>query len=179
MSAGLADVALIVTVCAAAWSDVRNRRIPNRLTVAGLVVALSLRVLLGPASLWQGVLGAALALSISVVLFALGILGGGDTKLLAAVGAFLGPVGFLGALAVSCVVGAAMAVADAARRGVLSLLILHLLDVVAFWRAFGRAGQQRRLTTPGALTVPFGVAIAVGAIVWRFAGTEIIGALWI
>lgn len=178
MATGLADAALVVIVCAAAWSDVRSRRIPNRLTVAGVLVALSLRVLLGPASLWQGVLGAALALAVSAILFGLGILGGGDAKLLSAVGAFLGPVGFVGALAISCVAGGGMAVADAARRGVLWLLLLHLLDAVSFWRAFGREGQRRRLTTPGALTVPFGVAIAVGAIVWRIAGAEILGALW-
>ena len=163
MVAGLADAALVLLVCAAAWSDVRSRRVPNRLTVAGLLIALSLRVLLGLLPLWQGVLGAGLALGISIVLFALGIIGGGDAKLLTAVGAFLGPAGFVGALAVSCVVGAAMALGDAA-------------DVVAFWRAFGR-GSARRVSTPGALTVPFGVAIAVGAITWRFAGTEILGAL--
>ena len=177
MVAGLADAALILVVCAAAWSDVRSRRIPNRLTVAGLLMALSLRVLLGLVPLWQGVLGAALGLGICIVLFALGIIGGGDAKLLTAVGAFLGPAGFVGALAISCVVGAVMALADAARRGVLLLLLMHLSDVVAFWRAFGRRGQARRLSTPGALTVPFGVAIAVGAIAWRFAGTEILGAL--
>jgi hypothetical protein len=57
------------------------------------------------------------------------------------------------------------------------LLLMHLLDVVAFWRAFGRRGQARRLNTPGALTVPFGVAIAMGAIAWRLAGTEILGVL--
>ena len=177
MFAGLADAALIIMVCVAAWSDVRSRRIPNRLTVAGLLVALSLRVLLGAVPLWQGVLGAALALSISVLLFALGILGGGDAKLLTAVGAFLGPAGFVGALAISCVVGAVMAVGDAARRGVLLLLFIHLLDILAFWRAFGQGGERRRLTTPGALTVPFGVAIAVGAVAWRFAGAEILGVL--
>jgi prepilin peptidase CpaA len=176
MVAGLADAALVLLVCAAAWSDVRSRRVPNRLTVAGLLIALSLRVLLGMLPLWQGVLGAGLALGISIGLFALGIIGGGDAKLLTAVGAFLGPAGFVGALAVSCVVGAAMALGDAARRGVLLLLLMHLLDVVAFWRAFGR-GSARRVSTPGALTVPFGVAIAVGAITWRFAGTEILGAL--
>jgi prepilin peptidase CpaA len=175
--AGLADVALILLVCAAAWTDVRSRRISNRLTGAGLLVALSLRVLLGVVPLWQGVLGASLALGVSVLLFALGIIGGGDAKLLTAVGAFLGPAGFVGALAISCVAGAAMAVIDAARRGVLLLLLMHLLDVVAFWRAFGRRGPARRLSTPGALTVPFGVAIAVGAITWRLAGTEILGVL--
>ena len=177
MAAGLADIALVLIVCGAAWSDVRSRRIPNRLTVAGLLIALSLRVLLGLVPLWQGVLGAALALGIGIVLFALGILGGGDAKLLTAVGAFLGPAGFVGALAISCVVGAVMALVDAARRGVLLLLLMHLMDVVAFWRAFGKGGHGRRLSSPGALTVPFGVAIAVGAIAWRIAGTEILGAL--
>ena len=171
------DVALVLLVVAAAWSDARTRRIPNRLTVLGCLVALSLRTLLGIVPLQQGVLGGALALAIAVVLFALGILGGGDVKLLVAVGTFLGPLGFVGALAISCLAGAVMAVLDAARRGVLPLLLVHLLDVVAFWRAFGRRGQARRLTTPGALTVPFGVAIAIGAIAWRFGGAEILGAL--
>ena len=177
MVGGLADAALILVVCAAAWSDVRSRRIPNRLTVAGLLMALSLRVLLGLAPLWQGVSGAALGLGICIVLFALGIIGGGDAKLLTAVGAFLGPAGFVGALAISCVVGAVMALADAARRGVLLLLLMHLIDVLMFWRGLGRRGQARRLSTPGALTVPFGAAIAVGAIAWRFAGVEILGVL--
>lgn len=166
-------------VCAAAWSDARTRRIPNRLTVAGLLVALSLRVLLGAIPLWQGVMGATLALTISVVLFALGILGGGDVKLLTAVGGFLGPIALLGALALSFVVSAVMAVIEAARRGVLLLLLVHLLDIVSFWRSQGQRGDARRVSTPGALTVPFGVAIAVGAITWRFAGTEIMGALHI
>ncbi len=179
MVAGLGDAALVLVVCAAAWSDARTRRIPNRLTVAGLLVALSLRVLLGPIPLWQGVLGATLALAISVVLFALGILGGGDAKLLTAVGAFLGPVAFVGALAVSCVAGAVMAVVEAARRGALLLLFVQLLDIVSFWRTRGQGGDARRVSTPGAMTVPFGVAIAIGAITWRFAGSEIMGALHI
>lgn len=177
MIAGLADAAMILVVCAAAWSDVSSRRIPNRLTVAGLLIALSLRVLLGLVPFWQGVSGAALGLAVSVVLFALGVIGGGDAKLLVAVGAFMGSAGFVGALAISCIVGAAMAVADAVRRGVLLLLLMHLLDVVTFWRAFGRGGNARRISTPGALTVPFGLAIAVGAITWRFAGADILGAL--
>ncbi len=179
MVADLADFALILVVCAAAWSDARTRRVPNRLTVSGLLVALSLRALLGVVPLWQGVLGAALALVISTGLFALGILGGGDVKLLTAVGAFLGPAEFIGALALSCVVSAVMAVVDATRRGVLPLLLVHLLDIVAFWRSQGQRGDARRVSTPGALTIPFGVAIAVGAIAWRFGGTEIMGALHI
>jgi prepilin peptidase CpaA len=179
MAAGLADIALVLIVCGAAWSDVRSRRIPNRLTIAGLLIALSLRVLLGLVPLWQGVLGAVLALGISTVLFALGILGGGDAKLLTAVGAFLGPAGFVGALAISCIAGAVLALADAARRGVLLLLLMHLIEILSFWRAFGKGGHGRRLSTPGALTVPFGLAIAIGAIAWRIAGAEILGALQI
>ncbi|HET8649983.1 MAG TPA: prepilin peptidase [Gemmatimonadales bacterium] len=173
----LGTVAFVVIALLAAVSDVRTRRIPNRLTVTGLAVFLLLRAPLGWHSLLQGVEGAALGLGIGLALFMLGGLGAGDAKLLAAVGAFFGPSEFFGAFAITAVVGAVFALVDAARRGVLLLLFLQLVDVGGYLRSATRGDAAGRVTS-GSLRLPYGVPIAIGGIVWKFAGAAIMGALF-
>ena len=62
--------------------DIREGTIPNALTVGGLCAALGLRVALEPASVGVGIIGAGLGLLIALPLFAFGIFGAGDGKLL-------------------------------------------------------------------------------------------------
>ena len=88
----------LVTLAAAAVWDLKFRRIPNLLTVSGLLVALILRGIQGASPLIDGVIGAGVAALVSLPLFALGALGGGDGKLLIAIGGFMGPVRLAGAL---------------------------------------------------------------------------------
>ena len=116
----------------------------------------------------EGLAGIGLALLVAVVLYALRAIGGGDVKLLGAIGAFLGSAEILGALAVIAVLGAAFALLLMIRKGLLPLLILNTLDLVKSWRSLGQAGQARRLESPGALTVPYGVPIALGTLIWWF-----------
>src|SRR5262249_47283506 len=76
----------------AAIQDFRARRIPNWLTLnlaaGGLLASLlSPHALAAPAS---SILGLLAGLGIALVLFSLGALGGGDVKLLAAIGAWVG-----------------------------------------------------------------------------------------
>lgn len=168
MTQALADICLVVFVSAAAWSDFSTRRIPNKITVAGLATALILRAPLGGDAVVEGLAGIGLALLVAVVLYALRAIGGGDVKLLGAIGAFLGSAEILGALAVIAVLGAAFALLLMIRKGLLPLLILNTLDLVKSWRSLGQAGQARRLESPGALTVPYGVPIALGTLIWWF-----------
>jgi prepilin peptidase CpaA len=163
-----ADGFVIVFVCAAAWFDLRTQRIPNSLTVAGLAIALILRVPLGLAALLQGLAGLALALAVSLVLYAIRAIGGGDVKLLAGVGAFMGSSEILGALGLIAVLGAGFAVISVIRRGLLPLLIFNTIDLVKSWRSLGQSGQIRKLESPAALTIPYAIPIALGTLIWWF-----------
>jgi prepilin peptidase CpaA len=165
--ATLATLAFVVlTGTAAAW-DVTRRRIPNLLVLAGLSAALGLRAVAGWPALGWGLAGAGVALLITFPLFALRGLGGGDVKLFAAVGAFMGPAGFFSALLASAIAGGALALAVAIRRGVLLPVLLSVKDLALNAATLGKAGERATLDSPGAVTVPYGAAIALGSLaVW-------------
>lgn len=170
----ISSVAFVGLVGAAGLSDLRNRRIPNWLTLAILVCALVLRAADGLSPLAAGTGGAALGLAIAVVMFGLGAMGGGDGKLLIGVGAFLGYEDFVGALLLIGVLGGLLGIAEALRRGVILPSAMNAVGMVRRWITLGRGGVARTLDSPGAVTVPYGVAIALGAIVWRFWGGQIL-----
>jgi prepilin peptidase CpaA len=160
----------VVLVVVAVWMDVRSKRIPNWLTVTGLLGALLLRSAMGWDSLVGGLSGAGLAALVSVPLFVAGALGGGDGKLLIAIGGFMGPGRLAGALLMIALVGGALAVLDAYRRGILVPVWLNSVDLIKHWLTLGRRGRRIGLASPGAVTVPYGVAIATGSLAWWFWG---------
>jgi prepilin peptidase CpaA len=164
----VADVTLTGLVCVAAWLDFSTHRIPNWLTVTGLAAAFALRAPLGLAAFVKGAEGLGVALAVSLLLYALKAIGGGDVKLLAAVGAFFGFPAVLSALALMAVLGGAFALGSMVRKGLLPLLIFNTVDLVKSWRSLGRTGQFRTLESPGALTIPYAVPIAVGTLIWWF-----------
>jgi len=169
----LNTTAFVVLMLGAVAKDLKNRRIPNWLTASGLVAALCLRLLMGRDSLVDGLSGAGLAALVSVPFFAVGALGGGDGKLLIAIGGFMGPVRLAGALLVIALVGGALAVLDAYRRGILLVVWFNVLDLLKHWLTLGRHGKRIGLSSPGAVTIPYGVAIAAGSLVWWFWGVRI------
>ena len=168
MTQAAATVTLVVFVCTAAWWDVNTGRIPNQLTMTGLAAALILRAPLGFDILLQGLGGLGIALGCGLVFYVLRAIGGGDVKLLAAVGAFLGSGEIVGALGLIAVLGAAYALLTLSLRGVLPLLVFNTLDLVKSWLTLGRAGYMRKLESPSALTIPYGVPIALGTLIWWF-----------
>ncbi len=168
MTQAAATLTILVFVCTAAWWDVNTGRIPNQLTMTGLAAAVILRAPLGLDILLQGLGGLGIALGLGLVFYVLRAIGGGDVKLLAAVGAFLGSGEVLGALGLIAVLGAAYALLTMSLRGVLPLLVLNTVDVIKSWLTLGRAGPIRKLESPGALTIPYGVPIALGTLIWWF-----------
>jgi len=100
-----------------ALTDARTYIIPDQFTLGGLVMGLALAFAPGGISPLQSVLGAGLGFLLLWLIAVLGealfrkpAMGGGDIKMMAMVGAFLGPPGvlltiFLGALAGSVIFG--------------------------------------------------------------------------
>ena len=168
----IVSAALTLLLLAAAWTDYRSRRIPNVLTMTGLAVALVLRGFVGPEAIIEGLVGALLAFVLTLPLLMLGVMGGGDAKLLMAIGAFMGPRHFLWAGALIAIIGGMMAVVDAGRRGALLPVLYNCGEIMKHWATFGRRGANRSFASVGALTIPYGIAIAAGALLWWFAGVQ-------
>ena len=145
-------LALIVAVLllAAAVEDAVRLRISNIVVLLVLVGAIVAAAVTGPElSLWQNLLVFLGLLGIGTPMFAAGKLGGGDVKLLAAVGLWFDFVGALGMILAVVLAG-----------GLLALVVLIL-------RSFGWSEEIRRrvvLLRPGGGS-PYGVAIAAGALI--------------
>ncbi len=162
---------LAATAIAAVWFDVRERRIPNALTVSAFVIALVARSFFGLPALGSGLAGAGLCFLLSLPFFLARGLGGGDVKLLTAFGALLGLERIAPALAVTALVGGLLAVVEMVRRRAIART---LWGVYAILRSLGSRSFTRwkreephapmTLDHPDAVTVPYGIAISAGAL---------------
>ena len=168
-------VVLVGLVLAAAVLDIKTRRIPNWLVVAGLGAALFLRAFLGTEAISAGLIGAAIGLGVGYGLFVFRVLGGGDGKLLMAVGAcFGGPDRMFGALLAIALAGGGLGILWAVRQGALLPVIITTGRTLTYLLTFGRAGSLRTERSPGAMSVPYGLAIATGSIIWWFWGVPVL-----
>lgn len=172
-----AQAVSLTALCATgAWVDVRERRIPNALTVGGLLLALLLRLPEGAGSLGAGLAAALLAFAAGLPLFLVGGMGGGDVKFLAMAGAFLGLERLPEGLLITVFVGGGVAAAVVTRSGRWRSVALNVRLLVAALgkKVVGGRGadpaEVPTLETPGALTVPYGIAVAAGAIAGWFLG---------
>jgi prepilin peptidase CpaA len=153
----LATLPLLVfpaLVVLAAVKDATSYTIPNWISlalVAAFPVAALAHGLALPALGVHAAVGVA-ALFAGMVMFALRWIGGGDAKLFAAAGLWLGWPAAMPYVLMTCVAG-----------GALAMLLLGLRS--AHLRPFVPAGPAwfARLAEPGE-NVPYGVAIAVGAL---------------
>ena len=151
----------------AALHDVRERRIPNRLTGA-LVALYPVYVLVSPTPVaWPAALGLAiLVFLIGLGLFARELIGGGDVKLIAALSLWAGPEQFVWFLLVTTLAGGALSLVSLWYRRWGGVIDAHL---AAFGLATAAgapvlADAPAGESTARSTTLPYGVAIAAGGI---------------
>lgn len=115
---------LLVLLTWAAAGDLRTRRIPNWLTLAIALTGLGQCLLdAGTVTAGQAGLGFLVGLGLPFLLFAIGALGGGDVKLLAGIGIWVGPLGALYVFAAAAVIGMVIVVVQALCTGKLLKLV--------------------------------------------------------
>lgn len=144
-------ILFVLLLVAAAAEDAARLRISNwicALILAGALVAIAIA---GPEfALWQNIVVFGTLLSLGTLLFAGGKVGGGDVKLLATTGLWFDMSG-----------GFRMLIWVLLAGGVLALLILAARTLIG-WS--DRVRARVRLLGPGS-GIPYGVAIAAGALV--------------
>jgi prepilin peptidase CpaA len=132
------DVCVFAITLVATITDLRWRRIPNALTFSGALLGLIYSVLVhgGPGAIGS-VEGWALGLALWLPFYALGGMGAGDVKLLACVGAWIGPAGVIGVAIYASLAGGALALLVALRHRYLRRAIDNIWVLLVTWRALG------------------------------------------
>lgn len=161
MDAPTLAVQLIVLV--AAWTDVRTRTIPNSLTVPAAALGLFASAAGGLGGIVWSVGGWVTGLAVFLPVYLLRGLGAGDVKLLAACGAWLGPVGTLHAAILAAITGGALAIATAVASGALPRVLTNIGTLIQFWAVMGvRPFPALTLEHASGPRLPYAVPIAIG-----------------
>lgn len=151
----------------AGYTDWRSRRVPNWLTVPGLVAGVAAN---SWAAGWAGartsLLGASLGLALLLPFVLIRALGAGDFKLAGALGAFLGPARLLDVLFAAILVAGVMAAVLIVWKGRARQTLRNLWHMMAALLTLHMPGSEVSLDNPQALKVPFGVAMAIAAILY-------------
>jgi prepilin peptidase CpaA len=151
---------------AACVTDLRSRRIPNVLTFGAAASAVVSHAIV------QGIDGLSLALggwavgtALFLPFFALGGLGGGDVKLLGALGAWLGPGDAVWLALYSSMAGGGVALIVALHHGYLRTALRNIGNLLQFWWLVGpRPMPQATLEDSGSPRLAYAVPIFMGTV---------------
>jgi prepilin peptidase CpaA len=156
--------ALLALACI---SDLRTRRIPNVLTFSAIAAALVFHLLAGG---WRAagssIAGCSLGALLFFPMFVLRGMGAGDVKLLAAVGAWLGPGQVAIAALATSIAGGGIGIAVAFGHGYLGTALSNIWLLLTHWRVDGiRPLPALTLETTRGPRLAYAIPIAVGTVV--------------
>jgi prepilin peptidase CpaA len=160
------QILLGILIATAAVFDIRSRRIPNWLVLAGIVVGLSWNVFSGGLSgLGRSAAGLGLGFALYFPLYLLRARGAGDVKLLAAVGAITGPGNVFWVFLLTAVLGGAIAIIFLLFRGRVRQTFFNVAwimrDLMRL-KAPYQSSPELDVTTSKGMRLPHGALMAVG-----------------
>lgn len=165
----LAALLAVLAILAAGW-DIATRRIPNPIVVTAFAIAMALQLWIhGFPGLKSGALGFGLGFIIFFPLFLLQGKGGGDVKLMAAVGAITGPSNCFVIFILTSVFGGVMALVLLLVRGGLLRTFVNIgriLASLARLQAPHQSNPELSIDHPQSVTLPYAVPIALGCLVF-------------
>jgi prepilin peptidase CpaA len=148
------------------WIDFRSRRLPNWLTVSGFFIGIGVNAAFWG---WPGakgaLLGAGIPLLVLLPVVLLQGLGGGDWKLMAALGAILGRKEIYHVLLATIFVAGAIALVQMIWQKRFWITLKNLWELVRGFFVFGlKPHPDINLNNAAASTLPFGVAAAAATL---------------
>ena len=154
---------LLLTGCV---TDLKSRRIPNELVAVilgtGLLFALySSNVV---QALAMSLAGTAIGFAIWIAFYLVGVIGAGDVKFFAAAGSWLGPGATWRAALVAAVVGGVLAIVFLLLEKRLGT-VLRRMAMAASSGSLVALPERTVDTSTGHRPLPYGVALAIGALV--------------
>jgi prepilin peptidase CpaA len=155
--------ALAIAVIGAV-TDYRSRRIPNWLTGPSILLGIILHLVVGG---WRDMASAALAGllcgGLFLIFFLAGGMGGGDVKLIAAVGCLAGLSQIAVILIATSLIGGLFAIILAVGSGQLWAMIANVGDLIAHHSQHGiHPHPDLNVKNEAGLRLPYGIAIAAG-----------------
>lgn len=147
----------------AAIADVRSRKIPRTYTTLGLLIGLGYHAMTH--TLWSSAGAALTGFLVALAFFELGAIGGGDVKLIAALGALLGFPRWAMAMETAAIVAGAMALVQVIRRRALKQTLRNMGELVRGIATIGwHSHPTINVKNEATIRAPFGVAAAVGTL---------------
>jgi prepilin peptidase CpaA len=173
------EALLMAVVLGAAVYDVRYRRIPNWLTVLGVILGFALNTFLwGWPGFRHSLIGFGIAFVSYLALYALRAMGAGDVKLMAAVGAIVGGPDWFGIFIVTAIIGGIMAlILVAVRKRVTSTFwnVGFIINEMKSGRPAYVGKEELDVHHPKALGLPHGAVIAVGTLFFLAVAAHYVG----
>lgn len=162
---------LLLLMLVASWQDYRDYSIRNTLVSAGALMGVSLNTFLSAGvGIVDSLAGCAIGLLLLLPFYMLRMMGAGDVKLMAAVGAFVGSSDILGVFLSTLIAGGVLALIVALHKGMLRRLLnnltrifMHILRIDK--PRFLQDSSSVSEATAGSIgKLPYAIAIAMGTL---------------
>jgi prepilin peptidase CpaA len=153
---------------AAAVTDLKERRIPNRLTYPAIVSGLLLQLALhGWTGLLLGLSGALLFGGVFMPFYLIRAIGAGDVKLATALGSIVGIGAALEVMFATALAGGVLAIFVVIGSGRMIETLRNTLWVAGFHLQHGlQTHPVVNLDNPATLRMPYALAFAAGTLYW-------------
>lgn len=150
------------------YYDVRYRRIPNAYALSVLISGLIVNAIgFGLAGLLSSMAGAILAFGLMFAVRLFTGLGAGDIKLFGAIGALIGAEQALQAFFLILILGGVLAVVATIRAGLLRRTMVGVYQIFYGFLVGGQPPPSRDQFAQSGMTVPYGVAITFGSLIFE------------
>jgi prepilin peptidase CpaA len=165
------NVILVAMILTAAVYDILYRRIPNWLTIPGVLAGVALNSFLyqGWPGLRLSLLGLAVGFGSYFILYLLRAMGAGDVKLMAAIGAMVGLGDWFGIFIITAIIGGFAGLALVTLRGRLKKTIWNVGFIISEMKS-GRsaylANEELDVRNAKSLGLPHGAVIALGTMIF-------------